>query len=154
MGPLVRARSVALLVLVAALGLVAACGDDGGSPEITVERAVIPAPAGGNGALYLDLVNGGDGDDRLVAVRTDVAESVELHETVSGDDGLTRMEHRNEIEVPAGGTVSLAPGGLHVMLLGVDRLVVGDLVTVELELAESGRITVEVPVGTVADALD
>ena len=131
----------------------AGCGDDG-EPDISVEGAIIPAPAGANGALYFDLVNDGDGDDRLVEVRTDAAATVELHETVAGDDGLSRMVPLEDVEVGAGETVAFEPGGRHVMLLGVEPLAEGDVVTVELELATSGVVEIEVAVGTVADALD
>lgn len=133
-----------------------ACGDDdagegGGTPDIRVEDAVVPAPAGANGALYFQLINGGDGDDRLLGATTEVAEEVELHETVAGDDGLSRMEHVDEVAVGAGETVELTPGGLHVMLLDVEPLEEGDTITVELELERSGTLTVEARVGSVAD---
>lgn len=147
-----RARPAA--VLLAAVVLLAGCGGAArGDPAIVVEGAVIPAPAGGNGALYLRIVNEGDGGDRLVAVRTDAAASVELHETVAGDDGLARMEPVDDIEVDAGGSVTFAPAGLHVMLIDVDPLEEGDVVDVELEFATTGVVEVEAVVVTVADAL-
>lgn len=148
-------RRVLLAGVAAAVAVLpAACSSEAsGDPAIVVEGAVIPAPAGGNGALYLRIVNEGDGDDRLVEVRTDVAGSVELHETVAGDDGLARMVPVDEIEVGAGATVAFAPAGLHVMLIDVDRLEEGDVVAVELEFATSGVVEVEAEVGTVADAL-
>lgn len=133
----------------------AACGDDDGddgAPSIRVEDAVVPAPAGANGALYLRLINDGDGADRLLGATTDVAEEVELHETVAGDDGLSRMVHVDEIEIGPGETVELTPGGLHVMLLDVEPLEEGDTVTVDLELERSGTLTFDAQVGSVGDA--
>ncbi|WP_195210353.1 copper chaperone PCu(A)C [Actinomarinicola tropica] len=148
-----RTAAVVLLAVLAATGL-AACGDDdGGSPDVRVEGAVLPAPAGANGALYLRLVNDGDGSDRLLGATTEAADGVELHETRAGDDGLSRMVPVDEVEVGPGETVTFEPGGLHVMLLGVDPLEVGDRLTVVLDLERSGDLEVEVPVGTVADAL-
>ena len=114
---------------------------------------MIPVPAGGNGALYLDVVNAGDGADVLTEVRTEVADSVQLHETVQGDDGLARMQERDEVEVDPGATVSFTPGGLHVMLLGVDDLAEGDTVAVELVFATSGVVEVDARVASMADVL-
>ena len=74
------------------------------------------APVGGG---YLQIVNSGDGDDVLVAVRVtpEVAGMVQLHE-MRLEDGVMRMnEIPDGIPVPAGGTVTLEPGGLHVMFM-------------------------------------
>lgn len=135
----------------AMLGLASACGGDAdaGTPSVVVAHAVVPAPAGANGALYMDLTNEGDGDDELVGVRTDAAGAAEVHRTESGDDGLMRMVAVDGLEIPAGETVRFEPGGLHVMLLDVEPLEVGDVVTVELELERSGTIVVDAEVGDV-----
>lgn len=145
------------LVLLALVGALVACGDDGGratgegTPSIMVARAFIPTPAGANGALYFDIANEGDGADRLVAASTDVADEAELHETTTSDDGLMRMEALDEVEVPAGETVTFEPGGRHVMLLGVEELAEGDTVEVVLTFEESGDIVVEAEVGPYDD---
>ena len=61
-------------------------------------------------------------DDALVGVSApDLATSVSLHETTTGDDGMTGMHHTPSIAIPAGGTVTLEPGGYHVMLEGLQR---------------------------------
>ncbi len=135
----------------AMLGLLTACGadGDGGAPSIVVADAVVPAPAGANGALYLDLTNEGDGDDELVAVHTDAAGAAEVHRTEAGDDGLMRMVAVDGLEIPAGETVRFEPGGLHVMLLDVDPVEEGDVITVELEFDRSGTIVVDAEVGDV-----
>jgi copper(I)-binding protein len=101
------------------------------------------------GAVYLEMTNAGDVDDALVDVTVDpsVAGRAELHETVAapgptaggpmGSDatspGMMTMQPVDRIEVPAGETVSLEPGGYHIMLLALaDPLEVG--ATVELTL--------------------
>lgn len=61
------------------------------------------------------------------------------------------MEHLDNVEVPAGGTVVFEPGGLHVMLLDVDELSEGDSIEVVLEFEESGPITIEAAVQPYGD---
>lgn len=146
--------ALAALVLVLGLGACGSDDDGGGAPDIRVDDAVIPTPAGANGALYFQLVNEGDGADRLLGATTDAAAAVELHETRAGDDGLSRMVPVEAVDVGAGETVGFEPGGLHVMLLDVEPLDEGDVVTVVLEMERSGTLSIDVPVGTVADALD
>jgi len=133
-------------VLPGVLGLLlAACGA-AGSPAITASDARIPQPAGPNGAAYLTLANDGDGDDRLIAVDTDAASDVELHESTL-EGGVMSMRPVDGIDVPAGGQVRLEPGGLHVMLLDVDPdLEVGDTVPLTLTFDASGEQTVEAEV--------
>jgi len=111
----------------------------------------MPTPAGANGAVYFQIVNDGDGADHLVSVTTTAADDSQIHESTTSDDGLSRMERRDEVEVPAGGTVRFEPGGLHVMLSGVDALADGDTIEVVLEFEESGPVTVEAAVQPYGD---
>jgi protein SCO1/2 len=70
-----------------------------------------------NGAVYFDVVNPGASPDRLLRVETAVAKAAETHETID-DGGVMRMKARPEgFEVPAHGTLSLSPGGKHLMLV-------------------------------------
>jgi protein SCO1/2 len=100
-----------------------------------------PAPGSAPGVMYLSIVNGGVQDERLIAVRTDVCEVAEIHETTHRE-GSSRMGPVNGgVPVPAGERVDFAPGGLHVMLLGLRRdLLAGERFPVEL-IFESGRET-------------
>ncbi|HXU33250.1 MAG TPA: SCO family protein [Thermoanaerobaculia bacterium] len=70
-----------------------------------------------NGTIYFDVVNPGASPDRLLRVETAAAKAAEAHETID-DGGVMRMKARPEgFEVPAGGTLSLSPGGKHLMLV-------------------------------------
>jgi len=134
----------------------AACGDDddnsgGGTPTLTVDRAFVPTPAGANGALYFEIANEGDGADHLIGATTSAAESAQLHQTTTSDDGLMGMTPVDDLEIPAGESVSFEPGGLHVMLMGVDALEDGDTIEVDLEFQETGIVTVEAEVGPYDD---
>lgn len=99
------------------------------------------------GVGYLTLTNRGQKDDILVSASTPVAEGVEFHESTVVD-GMARMRSREEIAVPAGATVKLEPGGLHLMLVGLKApLAAGSRVPLTLEFRDAGRIEIELTVG-------
>lgn len=97
--------------------------------EVTVidVRSNATAPGAANGSAYLTVLNGTDETVRFVSAASDVAEAVELHETLN-DDGVMRMEARPDgFEIAPGERLLLEPGGKHVMLLGLhDPLVAGE----------------------------
>ena len=70
-------------------------------------------------AAYCEIVNPTPDDIALVAVHTPIASSVEMHET-RDEAGMMRMRRLDRIVVPAGATVRLEPGGIHLMLLDAD----------------------------------
>jgi copper(I)-binding protein len=140
------------VVLLGLVVMMAACGASG--PEIRVEEVWSrPAAtmgggeAGGNGAVFMRLVNRGREADRLIGAQTDVAEVVELHESTMEGDVMKMQPVEGGIEVPAKGDVELKPGGLHVMLIGLKQnLQEGDRFSVTLEFEKSGTQTVEAEV--------
>jgi copper(I)-binding protein len=71
-----------------------------------------------NTAAYLTLVNRGDVAIAIVGASSNVADKVELH-TTRKIDGLMRMEPLQALAVAPGERVELAPGGTHLMLLGL-----------------------------------
>jgi copper(I)-binding protein len=96
-----------------------------------------------NSAAYLTIENRGDATDRLVGVSFDAAQRVELHESFVDEQGIASMRPVSNVELPAGGEARLEPGGLHVMLFGLDApLSAGDSVRLVLEFEVSGRLTV------------
>lgn len=99
-----------------------------------------------NGSAYLSLHNDGGEADRLLGAETPVAERAELHDHVMEGD-VARMQAVEAVELPAGEAVTLEPGGLHVMLMGLEEpLRVGDSFPLTLLLEEAGRIEVTVEV--------
>ncbi len=145
--------ATAFLVLVFGIALSMGAGPrsaEHGSGEITVVGAWAAETIGQSttSVAYLSIANGSDGPDRLIAARTTAAQVAELHNTVF-DGGLMRMTHVNAIEVPSQETVSLEPGGYHVMLIGVaEPLVAGQTVRLELEFEQAGTVIVDAPVRT------
>ena len=148
----VRALFAAGSVIVMFLGVLVACSeaDDDTNPEsppaLVISEAAMALPAGANTAVYLTIVNEGMGEDRLIGASTPLSDRVELHETRAGDDGLMRMQRVDAVEIPAGETVRLEPGGLHVMVFDVDEVSEGAEVEVTLVFQRSGDVVVEIPV--------
>ena len=72
-----------------------------------------------NGAFYMTLTNSSNTDDMLLSASTDACGMVELHEMYDKGDGVMGMRpvEGGSIQVPAGGSTELKPGGLHVMCM-------------------------------------
>ena len=71
-------------------------------------------------AAYMRIKNTTLQDNALIAVETSAADTVEIH-TVTGEDEMMRMRPVNEIALPKQETVSLEPGGYHLMLFGLQK---------------------------------
>ena len=85
-------------------------------------------------------------DARLVEAKSPVAGVVEVHEMVMEKD-VMKMRAIKGLDLPAGKTVELKPGGYHVMLIGLTRdLAVGEKFPVTLEFASGATLQVEAEV--------
>lgn len=118
---------------------------------ISVEAPFARASAGPvkNGAAFLTVKNGGGEADRLIAARAPVADRVELH-THLHENGVMKMRQVEAIEIPAGGTAMLKPGGDHVMLMGLKApLQEGGSFPLTLVFEKAGEITIDVAIGGV-----
>lgn len=92
---------------------------DAQSEGIVVQEPWVrqPPPSAQVAAGYLRIDNPGAEADRLVAVETDAAERVEIHEMEEVDGVMRMRELQDGLEVPAAGHVELVPGGYHLMLM-------------------------------------
>ncbi len=88
---------------------------------IVVDNLTVREPIPGQQmtAAYFDLRNDGDVQVTLVAVSADFARRVEMHET-RRQGGTMQMREIAEVLVAPGEQVSFTPGGLHLMIMGVD----------------------------------
>ena len=132
-------------VALAAL-LLAACDLQDSPPQVAVGDAWARAsmPGQSSGAVYLTIRNSG-GPDRLQGVSSPVG-SAAVHES-SASDGVMRMRPVAAVEVPAGSTVILRPGGTHIMLTGLRApLTAGSRFPLRLDFQRSGSKDVEVAV--------
>jgi copper(I)-binding protein len=99
-----------------------------------------------NSAGYLSITNPGEVAVAIVGASSNVSDKVELHTTLKVD-GLMRMEPLEVLVVAPGERVDLAPGGMHLMLLGLAfRLVPGDDVRLCLRLATKEEICTDADV--------
>ena len=103
-------------------------------------------PVSENGAAYMTLVNGEDRPDRLTGASSPIAERVEIH-IHEHAEGMMAMRRLDGLDLPPGEQVRFAPGGLHLMLIGLGHpLEKGGRFTVRLEFALAPPIEIEVPV--------
>ena len=129
------------LLLCAAWGSVQA---ETAAKSITVSDAYVRAvpPGQPNSAAFMALSNRSAADHALVEVRSDVAEAVELH-----THSMMQMRRVAQIDVPAGGETRLQPGGLHVMLIGLQReLQPGEAVSLQFEFEDGSLLELSAPV--------
>ena len=130
--------------------LAAACGA-AGTPQLEVGAAQAAVPLAGSSQIVVTITNRGDGDDALVAVDTDAAVGIELHETRIADDRAT-MVSLEEVPLPAGETVRFRPGGLHLMMIAPDdEVVLGATFDLTLRFDRSEAITTTAEVRDLLD---
>lgn len=133
-------RNIAFAALCVALPTIAAA-------EVTVSEPWARASILANrpGAAYLTLQS--DVADRLMSLGTPVAGQVMLHDTVTDASGVSRMDHIDVLDLAPGTPITFAPGGMHLMLMGLTgKLEEGRTFPLTLSFEHAGEITVEVPV--------
>lgn len=137
---------VALALSIAVAAALAGCSGSGGQATGTLQVSgawVRPSSGADTTAAYLTITNGTTQPDALLSVTTPVAGSAAIHETSPDASGMMAMHPVERVEVPAGGTSTLEPGGFHVMLVGLTReLTVGQHVELTLTFERAGVITV------------
>ncbi len=107
-------------------------------------RAVPPGQP--NSASFMALTNSDAQGHALVAAESPVSKVVELH-THTMVDGMMRMRPVEKIELPAGEQVALQPGGLHVMLIGLQqKLVPGEDIPITLTFEDGSKQQITAPV--------
>jgi periplasmic copper chaperone A len=102
-------------------------------------RATPPsAPAGGG---FLTITNKGDEPDRLIAVSSPGVKTGEIHEMKVEDGVMTMRPLEDGLQIPAHGSVTLAPGGYHLMFVGLEKpFVEGEKLPVTLTFANAGSV--------------
>ena len=122
-------KILALVLSVFAVFSLAGCASS--SDDLTITNAWVRASeysdhVGGMTGIFAELTNNTDHDITLTGGETDIAPMVQTHEVVEG----MMQERKGGIVVKAHETVTLEPGGLHVMLMNLTKpIVVGDKIT-------------------------
>ena len=116
--------------------------------QVEVQDAYVRAvpPGQPNSASFMALHNGDSQAHALVGAASPAAEVVELH-THTMLDGMMQMRPVEQIELPAGATTRLQPGGFHVMLIGLQQPLVPDQsVPLTLVFEDGSEVVVSAPV--------
>lgn len=93
---------------------------------------------------YMTIHNNGDVEERLIGGSVGFATRVEIHEMAMEGEVMKMRPLPDGLAIPAGGSVTLKPGGYHVMFMGVtDALIEGDSAPATLIFERAGEVPVE-----------
>ena len=118
-----------------------------GALEITGPFTRATLPGAQVGAGFMTITNTGSDADRLVSGVSAASKTVQIHEMAVVDGVMKMQELKDGLEIPAGGSVELKPGGYHVMFIDITApFVEGSTVTVTLNFAKAGSVDVPLTV--------
>lgn len=107
-----------------------------------------------SGGGFLTITNTGTTPDRLVAARSTAATKVEVHEMRMDGNVMKMRELDKGLEIPAGATVALKPGGYHIMFMGLKAPIAKDaMVPVTLVFEKAGSIDVQLKAAAIGAAM-
>jgi copper(I)-binding protein len=116
--------------------------------EVNVDGAYVRAvpPGQMNSAAFMHLTNHDNQNLSLITATSDAAKNVELH-THTQDNGVMRMRQISEIKLPSEQKVTLQPGGMHIMLIGLTRnLSAGENVSLSLTFSDGSQQSLQIPI--------
>jgi periplasmic copper chaperone A len=140
-----RSSSIFALAFALAVGAAPALAQEFKAGDIVVEKPWARAtPKGAEvGGAYMTIENKGATPDRLTGGSADFA-TVEIHETKSENGVMQMREVQGGLNIPAHGSVGLAPSGYHVMFTHLAHpLTKGDTVKATLNFEHAGPVEVE-----------
>ena len=144
-----REREMKRLTAAATVLTLIAGGAAAGSSGVTVDGAWARSTGGQMrpGAAYMEIDNAGSDAATLVGIESAIASRIEIHESTTDDNGVTRMAPVGKLIIPPGGAVTLAPRGMHVMLMGLGApLDEGDAIDLTLTFGDGRTLDLSVPV--------
>lgn len=143
----VRSRFLALLILLLAAAPAAAQDYKLGALEIGHPWARATPPTAPTGGGYLSVKNTGTAPDRLMSVSSPAAKTIQVHEMKMEGSVMRMREIDGPLEIKPGETVTLAPGGMHLMMMGLKApLKQGEKVPLTLVFEKAGKIDVDLSV--------
>lgn len=116
--------------------------------DLTIDNAMARAvpPTAKMSAAFMTLTNNANTDLAVLSAESSVAKAVELHNNTM-TDGKMKMRQVNQIDLPANQTTELKPGGLHVMLIGLNKaLVEGETIDLKLNFSDGSSEALEIPI--------
>lgn len=115
-----------------------------GELEIIHPNILAPAATAKSAGGYMAIANEGETADRLIGIEVPSVKRAELHTTEHSADGIAKMMHVDGIDIPAGETVVLERGGMHVMFMGLtEPMTEGQMIPATLIFEKAGRVEVE-----------
>lgn len=159
-------RNVLLVAALAAVSLLSGCGQPKADNVEAADTVEVAAPATPGDALavsdayagatpdgakvaagYMTISNPGAEADRLLSATSARAGAVEIHEMATENGMMTMRPLPNGLEVPAQGSVSLAPGGAHLMFMNITApFAQGETIPVTLTFEKAGVVETTLPV--------
>jgi len=144
--PLIRSLALMAVLAVLANAAVPAQAQEPKQGPLTVVQpwSRATAPSQKTGGVFLRIENASSQPDRLIGVETEMADTASLHAMIHDGDVMKMRPVEGGISVPANGHAELAPGGNHVMLIGLrEQLVKDSTVPLTLIFERAGRIEIE-----------
>jgi copper(I)-binding protein len=134
-----------------ALSLPAAATDyDVGSIHISTPWARGTPKGAATGAAYMTVTNKGTASDRLNCVSDDASAQCQIHSMTMENGVMIMRPVEGGLEIKPGETVTLAPGGFHIMLLNLKtQLEQGKTLKATLKFDHAGTVDVEFPIAAV-----
>jgi copper(I)-binding protein len=120
--------------------------------DLVITQAWSRATPGGAkiGGGYLTIENKGSTPDRLIGGSADVAGKIEVHEMAMNNGVMTMRPLEKGLSIEPGQTVTLAPGGYHLMMFDLKSpLKQGEQVPVTLEFEKAGKVKLSLDVAAV-----
>ena len=116
---------------------------DTAQAELVLSEAWLRAvpPVSPTMAGYVTVTNTSETAVVITGARSEIAGHVMLHDMATQQDGTRKMRHLDRLEIPAGGSVSFAPGKMHLMLMHLSR-VPGEGETVSICIEEVSKTAV------------
>ena len=148
LGLLLAAASLTLAGCASESPTVDAAPGEGPDQSVAISDGWVKAADSGMSAAFGELTNTGSDDVTVVSATTEASSMLELHETVANESGeMIMREIEGGFVIPAGDTLSLEPGGNHIMLMDLsDPLEAGEEVTFTLTFADDSTYEFAAPV--------
>jgi periplasmic copper chaperone A len=147
-------RGLTAIGAVAAVQLAAAAAQaadyDVGSIHISQPWARATPKGAASAAAYMTITNNGKTPDKVSCVSSDAAGECQIH-TMTMDNGVMQMRPvEGGLEIKPGETVTLKPGGFHVMLEKLKHpLEQGNTMKATLKFDNAGTVDVEYPIAAI-----
>ncbi|QKT07317.1 copper chaperone PCu(A)C [Gordonia sp. X0973] len=136
----------AVITSVTAAALLAGCGSsDKTAPasDLHITDPWVKAAPSGMTAAFATIANDGGSSAHIVSAESPAAMRMEIHEVVTSQSGESMMQQKKDgLVIPAHGSVTLKPGGDHLMLFNlVNAITPGKDVKIQLKLSDGSKTT-------------